>query len=113
MWRTYNQGKRNESDPWDWLFERIDEEDRKERIAKKEEREKVIPKQMIPDKIIQNGRATVVIWNDGTKTIVKRAEDEPDSLYNAFVSALAIKMYHSNSAVKKLLKQKTVVQKHG
>ena len=54
-------------------------------------------------KIITQGIATVVFWEDGTKTVVKRADDEPDSVYAAFTAALAIKCYGSNSAVKRIV----------
>ena len=57
-----------------------------------------------PKRILKSGNRMIVFWNDGSKTIVKRAEDEPDNDYNAFTAALAIKMYGSNSKVKKILK---------
>lgn len=65
------------------------------------------------NRILKSGNATIVFWADGTKTIVKRAEDEPDNPYNAFCAALAKKLYGSNSAVKKLVEQKTEYQKKG
>lgn len=52
-----------------------------------------------PDRIIYNGPATIVFWDDGTKTVVKRAKKDKDNKYNAFCAALAIKLYGSNSAV--------------
>ena len=64
-----------------------------------------------PTKIIRSGNRTIVFWTDGTKTIVKRADDEEDNLYHAFTAALAEKVYGSNSKVKKILRDKTVVQK--
>lgn len=54
-------------------------------------------------RIIKNGRGTVVFWGDGTKTVVKRAEDEPDNDYAAFTAALAIKIYGSNSRLKRII----------
>ena len=57
----------------------------------------------VPLRIVRNGIATIVFWNDGTKTIVKRGEDEEDSEYSAFTAALAIKLYGSNSAVKRIV----------
>lgn len=61
-------------------------------------------------RIIKNGRGTVVFWGDGTKTVVKRAEDEPDNDYAAFTAALAIKVYGSNSRLKRII-SKVEVQK--
>lgn len=56
-----------------------------------------------PKRIIRNGKATVVFWDDGSKTIVKRAEGESDSPYTAFTAALAIKIFGSNSAVHRIV----------
>ena len=64
-----------------------------------------------PDRIVKSGRATIVFWEDGTKTVVKRSPDEPDNDYNAFLAALGIKIFGSNSQLKKIIKEKTVVQK--
>ena len=67
-------------------------------------------KKLLPVKILKSGNATIVFWNDGEKTIVKRAEDEPDNEYAAFTAALAKKIYGSNNAIKKIIKTKTEVQ---
>lgn len=69
-------------------------------------------------RILKSGDRTIVFWTDGTKTIVKRSNDERDSDYAAFTAALAIKIFGSNSAVKRLIERNTVVQppkeqKHG
>lgn len=64
-----------------------------------------------PERILRHGPATIVFWKDGTKTVVKPAPDEEDSPYNAFASALAIKIFGSNSKVKKVVKNKTEEQK--
>lgn len=64
-----------------------------------------------PERIVKSGRATIVFWEDGTKTVVKRSPDEPDNDYNAFLAALGIKIFGSNSQLKKIIKEQTVVQK--
>lgn len=64
-----------------------------------------------PERIIKSGRATIVFWNDGTKTIVKRKETEQDDPYLAFLAALGKKIYGSNSAIKRLMEEKTEIQK--
>lgn len=64
-----------------------------------------------PAKIIKSGLATVVIWPDSTKTVVKCAKDETYSLYNAVASAIAIKIFGSNSAFKRMIEQTVTVQK--
>ena len=63
-----------------------------------------------PTRIIKNNNAMIVFWNDGTKTIVKRAEDELDSDYAAFTAAVCIKLYGSNSALKRIV-ARTEMQK--
>lgn len=62
-------------------------------------------KKMIPrvKKILKNGDYMTVLWDDGTKTIVKRAADEPASDYAAFTACLGIKCFGSNSALKRLV----------
>ena len=51
--------------------------------------------------------ATTVLWTDGTATVVRRSEDDPDDLYFAVASAMAIKFYGSNSQFKKVINEKT------
>lgn len=67
---------------------------------------KPIPEGLYPIKIIVNGPATIVFWEDGTKTVVKCAKGESWEIYNAFTAALAIKVFGSNSKIKKILKTK-------
>ena len=64
-----------------------------------------------PKRILKSGRATIVFWMDGTKTIVKRSENEPDDDYAAFTAALGVKLFGSNSALKRLIERKTEVQR--
>ena len=65
-----------------------------------------------PKKIIRSGDCTIVFWDDDTKTIVRKSADvSDDSLYTAFTAALAIKIYGSNSRLKKLIKEAYVEQK--
>ena len=68
----------------------------------------VIPE---PTRILLSGNRTIVFWNDGTKTIVKQSPTEQYSVYAAFTAALAIKLYGSNSKLKKILREKVEVQK--
>ena len=57
-----------------------------------------------PKHIIYNDPATIVFWNDGTKTVVKKSEGEPYNKYNAFCAALAKKVLGNNSIVNKIVK---------
>lgn len=63
-----------------------------------------------PYRILKSGNRTIVFWSDGTKTIVKRADDEPDNDYAAFTAALGIKIFGSNSALRRTIKRKTTVR---
>ena len=57
-----------------------------------------------PKRIIRNGIATIVFWNDGTKTIVKCAEDDEPDDYMAFCAAYCKKVFGSNSSLKRVIK---------
>lgn len=70
---------------------------------------KTVP--LTPKRILRSGIATIVFWEDGSKTVVKRSPDEPDNEYAAFTAALAIRIFGSNSKVKKVIKTKTEEQK--
>ena len=58
------------------------------------------------DKIIRSGPCTIVFWMDGTKTIVRCAQDEQDNVYTAFCAALGKEIYGSNSALKREIKRR-------
>ena len=64
-----------------------------------------------PTRILRSGDRTIVFWNDGTKTIVKRSPDEADNDYAAFTAALGIRMYGSNSALRRMIRNKIQIQK--
>lgn len=65
-----------------------------------------------PIRILRSGPATIVFWEDGTKTVVKFCAGETeDSAYAAFTAALAIKIFGSNSKLKKIVKTLTEEQK--
>lgn len=53
-----------------------------------------------------SGKYTTVTWSDGTKTRVSCGENEQQSRYSAFCSALAIKIFGTNSQVKKIVETK-------
>ena len=57
-----------------------------------------------PRRILKSGDRMIVFWNDGEKTIVKRSEDEIDSDYAAFTAALGVKLFGSNSALKRIVR---------
>ena len=57
-------------------------------------------------KIIFNPPATIVFWEDGTKTVVKCAAEDEFNEYYGFLVALGKKVYESNSQIKKLIDKK-------
>lgn len=59
----------------------------------------------IPKSIEQSADHTtvVVIWNDGTKTIVRLSPNDPDDIYMAFTAALAKKIFGNNTQIKKVI----------
>lgn len=67
------------------------------------------------DHILKNGDYTTVIWKDGTKTIVKKASDEPDDPEKALLFAMLKKVCNDNgSEMSRYLKdaeEKTIVKK--
>lgn len=65
-----------------------------------------------PKKIIINedSKVTVVMWDDGTKTIVKCSEADQYDPYAAYCAAFAKKCYGTNSQLKKTIENLTVFQ---
>ena len=63
-------------------------------------------------KIIFSGPKTIVLWSDGTKTIVSMSKDEakfdPEA---AFCAAYTKKMFGSNSKIKRVIKEKSNIEK--
>lgn len=67
-------------------------------------------------RIIFNVPATIVFWNDGTKTVVKISEDDIKDnkfdIYTAVAYALAKKHFGTNSAFKrKVARKSTLIEK--
>lgn len=58
-----------------------------------------------PKKVIFNGPATIVIWQDGTKTIVKKSEDDTDDREKAVMYAILKKEFGSRAKMNRYLKQ--------
>lgn len=59
-----------------------------------------------PKKIIHSGPCTIVFWEDDTKTVVRLSENDLNDEYTAFCAALAIKIFGSNSNLKKVIRDK-------
>jgi hypothetical protein len=52
-----------------------------------------------------NGPCTVIIWDDDSKTIVRAMEDTSPNPYFGFCAAVTQKVFGSNCAVKRVIKQ--------
>lgn len=57
----------------------------------------------------ESAGVTVVLWTDGTKTIVKAAEGDKHDAYLGYCAALAKKIHGTNSALKRDLEKVLVV----
>ena len=62
-----------------------------------------------PNRIIRSGPATVVIWEDGSKTVVKKHDGDKDDIHSAFCAAVAKRVYGSNSKLKSVLKNTEII----
>lgn len=64
------------------------------------------------EKIIFKGPKTIVLWSDGTKTIVSMSKDEPRfDPEAAFCAAYTKKMFGTNSKIKRVIKEKSNIEK--
>lgn len=61
----------------------------------------------VVNRIIYSGDKTIVLWNDGTKTIVGCSEGETYDEFDGFTAALAKKIYGSTCAVKREIRKKS------
>lgn len=59
---------------------------------------------LTPKKVIFNGPATVVMWQDGTKTVVKKTEDDTDDREKAVMFAILKKACGSRAKMNRYLK---------
>ena len=57
-----------------------------------------------PIRIIRQGPATVLLFNDGSKSVVKLQDGEEDDIYNAICIAIAKKFVGSGAGIKKLVR---------
>lgn len=61
------------------------------------------PRQITPRKVIFSGPKTIVIWEDGTKTIVGCAEGQEYDEYAGFCAALAKKIFGTTAKAKRMM----------
>lgn len=70
------------------------------KIANKNKEENKMKQLPEIKKIIHSGDYTHIMWEDGTKTSVKRAEGTPNDPYSAFAQAVLKKLYGSTENAK-------------
>jgi hypothetical protein len=56
-------------------------------------------------RVIFSGPVTIILWNNDTKTIVRRSSDDPNDHYAAFNAAVCKKLFGSSSAIRKIVKK--------
>lgn len=65
------------------------------------------PKRILPKRVIYNGRATIMFWEDGSKSVAKCRPDEPQSkLYGFLMAYFKGTCGLSNKDMKKYLNRK-------
>jgi len=74
---------------------------------KEMENMKVVAFELMPKKIIFSGPKCIVLWVDGTKTIVSCSENDQWDEYAAYCAALAKKIYGTTSAVHRMVDKKS------
>lgn len=72
------------------------------------EMEEQIMKTTLPGikKVIYSGEKTIILWEDKTKTIVSRKEDDAYDPYMAFCAAVTKKLFGSTNKIKKTISDK-------
>lgn len=65
----------------------------------------IVPRQLAPEKVYFNDPVTVVIWNDGTKTIVRCSENDIYDPEKGLAMAFCKKMFGNDNTFKKHFKK--------
>lgn len=76
-------------------------------ITKEMKNMKIVALEFVPKKIIFSGPKCIVLWHDGTKTIVSCSENDRWDEYAAYCAALAKKLYGTTSAVHRMVDKKS------
>lgn len=96
------------SEDWAALMAYVREDTKSTALAYKQFKELMGMKMSItPKKIIFSGPKCIVLWEDGTKTIVSLSEKDDWNEYDAFCAALAKKIFGTTSAVHRIVDKKS------
>lgn len=95
------------------IYGLLKEEDNEMNTYKPDDKKKSEPTKSIctAKKVIYdpNAGVTVVLWDDGTKTIVRASEGDPHDPYLGYCVAFAKKFHGTNSALKRKLENILVI----
>ena len=89
----------------DW--QKINSKSNKQRAKASKSKTPVSITKITPNKIIFSGPKCIVLWEDGTKTIVSLSEKDDWNEYDAFCAALAKKIFGTTSAVHRIVDKKS------
>lgn len=56
-------------------------------------------------RIVFNNPATIILWEDDTKTVVKAMKDTPFNPYHGFCTAVCKKLFGGNSIIKNVIRE--------
>ena len=62
------------------------------------------------DRVIFNDPATIILWNDGSKTVVKRSDDDVWDSEKGFCMAVIKKLYGNTSFIKRFIEPEEEIQ---
>lgn len=72
----------------------------------------ITPKTPIPKKVKFSGPATIILWEDGTKTVVKCQEDDVFNEYTGVLTCFAKKMFGNKANFNNIINKTVKMGKH-
>lgn len=72
----------------------------------------IIPKTPIPKEVKFSGPATIILWEDGTKTVVKCQEDDVFNEYTGVLTCFAKKMFGNKANFNNIINKTVKMGRH-
>lgn len=72
----------------------------------------ITPKKPLPKKVKFNGPATIILWEDGTKTVVKCQEDDVFNEYTGVLACFAKKMFGNKANFNNIINKTVKMGRH-
>ena len=72
----------------------------------------ITPKKPIPKKVKFSGPATIILWEDGTKTVVKCQEDDVFNEYTGVLTCFAKKMFGNKANFNNIINKTVKMGRH-